>query len=170
MALPRILTDMMLFNEGQSYMGQVTSITLPKLTRKTEEWRGGGMFAPVKLDMGLEAIELEHTYGGPMRDILRQFGVIGIAGVYMRFVGAYQQQDTGAYDTVEVIMRGRHDEIDRGEAKTGEPGEFKVKTSCVYYKEIWNGRTEFEIDVLNMVQIINGVDVMAGRRNALGFF
>lgn len=170
MALPRILTDLMLFNEGQNYMGQVLSVTLPKLARKTEDWRGGGMFAPVKLDMGLEALELEATYGGPMRDILRQFGVIGLAGVYQRFVGTYQQQDTGTFDTVEIIMRGRHDEIDRGDAKTGEAGEFKVKTSLVYYKEIWNGRVEIEIDAMNMVQIINGVDLMAQRRNAIGLY
>ncbi|HEY4544877.1 MAG TPA: phage major tail tube protein [Pedomonas sp.] len=170
MALPRILTDMMLYNEGQSFMGEVSSIVLPKLVRKTEDWRGGGMFAPVKLDMGMEGLEMEATFGGPMRDILRQFGVTGIAGVYQRFVGFYQQQDTGGQDAVEVIVRGRHDEIDRGEAKPGEAGEFKVKSSLVYYKEVWNGRTEIEIDVMNMVQIINGVDLMAARRTALGLF
>lgn len=170
MALPRILTDMMLFNEGQSYMGQVTSVTLPKLTRKTEDWRGGGMSAPVKLDMGLEALEMEATFGGPMRDILRQFGLVGVAGVFMRFAGFYQQPDTGAQDAIEVIVRGRHDEIDMGEAKVGEPGEFKVKTSLAYYKLVWNGRTEIEIDPLNLVETINGVDTMAARRAALGFF
>lgn len=170
MALPRIITDLMLFNEGLNYMGEVSSVTLPKLTRKTEDWRGGGMFAPVKLDMGLEPLELEATFAGPMRDVLRQFGVTGVAGVYLRFVGSYQQQDTGAYDTVEVVMRGRHDEIDMGDAKTGEVGEFKVKSSLAYYKLIWNGRTEIEIDVLNMVQIINGIDVMAERRRALRVF
>ena len=170
MALPRILTDLMLYNEGQSYMGQVTSVTLPKLTRKTEDWRGAGMSAPVKLDMGLEPLEMEATYGGPMRDILRQFGLVGVAGVYMRFVGFYQQPDTGAQDAIEVIVRGRHDEIDMGEAKPGEAGEFKVKTSLAYYKLVWNGRTEIEIDPLNLVETVNGVDTMAARRAALGFF
>ena len=170
MALPRILTDLMLFNEGQSYLGDVASVTLPKLTRKTEEWRGGGMSAPVKLDMGLEALEMESTFGGPMRDILRQFGLTGVAGVYMRFVGFYEQQDTGAQDTIEVIVRGRHDEIDMGEAKPGEASEFKLKTSLAYYKLVWNGRTEVEIDPLNMLETINGVDLMAARRTALGFF
>lgn len=168
MALPRTLADMMLFNEGQAYMGEASSVTLPPLTRKTEEWRGGGMFAPVKLDMGLEALELEATFGGPMRDILRQFGVFGVAGVYLRFVGAYQQQDTGAHDAIEIIVRGRHDEIAMGEAKPGEISEFTVKTALAYYKLIWNGRTEIEIDPLNRIFLVNGIDQLAERRTALG--
>ncbi len=32
-------------------------------------------------------------------------------------------------------MRGRHQEIDRGEQKVGEAGSFKVKSECVYYKK-----------------------------------
>jgi P2 family phage contractile tail tube protein len=45
MGLPRTLQNLMLFNEGQSYVGEVKTVTLPTLTRKLEEYRGGGMFA-----------------------------------------------------------------------------------------------------------------------------
>ena len=43
MALPRKLKYLNLFNDGLSYMGVVQSVTLPKLTRKLENYRGGGM-------------------------------------------------------------------------------------------------------------------------------
>ena len=43
MALPRKLKNMNLFNQGRSYIGEVPSVTLPKLTRKLDEYRGGGM-------------------------------------------------------------------------------------------------------------------------------
>jgi hypothetical protein len=49
MGLPRTLQNLMLFNEGQSYVGEVKTVTLPTLTRKLEEYRGGGMSAPVKV-------------------------------------------------------------------------------------------------------------------------
>jgi phage tail tube protein FII len=41
MGLPRTLQNLMLFNEGQSYVGEVKTVTLPTLTRKLDEWRGG---------------------------------------------------------------------------------------------------------------------------------
>lgn len=170
MGLPRVLKDMMLFNEGFAYLGECASVTLPTLTRKMEEWRGAGMSAPVKLDMGMEALELEAAFGGPMRDILRQFGVTTVAGVYLRFAGSYQQDDTANVDQVEVIVRGRHEEIEMGEQKTGEVGEFKVKSALAYYKLVWNGRTEIELDPLNGIEIVGGVDRAADRRAAIGIF
>src|SRR3546814_15344276 len=73
--------------------------TLPPLKRKIEGWRGGGMGGEVGLDMGLDGLmEMTSTFGGPMRDILRQYGVTKVNGVYLRFVGAYQQDDTSAVD------------------------------------------------------------------------
>lgn len=170
MGLPRTLKNMMLFNEGQNYMGEVSAVTLPVLTRVLEDWRGGGMPGAVKIDLGQEALEMESTFGGPMRDILRQYGVTRVAGVYMRFAGFYQSDESGDGDTIEVIVRGRHEEIDFGEAKMGEISEFKVKHALAYYKLIWNGRTEMEYDPLNMILIVNGVDLMAQQRTALGLF
>ena len=51
MSLPRKLKNMNLFNEGESYLGEIKTVVLPKLTRKMEDYRGGGMNAPIKVDM-----------------------------------------------------------------------------------------------------------------------
>lgn len=170
MGLPRTLKDMMLFNEGLAYIGEVSSVTLPTLTRKMEQWRGGGMGGVAEMDLGLEAMELKSTFGGPMRDILRQFGVTTVDGVYLRFAGAYQQDDTSAVDTVEIIVRGRHKEIEFGDQKVGEAGEFGVTSGLVYYKLLWNGRTEIEIDILAGIEIVDGIDRRAAIRSALGLY
>jgi P2 family phage contractile tail tube protein len=124
MGLPRTLQNLMLFNEGQSYVGEVKTVTLPTLTRKLEEYRGGGMSAPVKLDMGMEALEMKSVFGGPERAMLRQFGVVRVNGVYLRFVGFYQQQDTGQSDTIEIVVRGRHAEIEMGDQELGSAADF----------------------------------------------
>lgn len=66
MAMPKKLKSMLLFNEGNSYVGQCASVTLPKLGRKFESWRGAGMDGPVKVDLGHsdDGIQLEWTLGG----------------------------------------------------------------------------------------------------------
>ncbi|ATI54495.1 phage major tail tube protein [Sphingomonas melonis] len=170
MGMPRKLKDLMLANTGLVYIGQVESFTLPKLTRKLEDWRGGGMDRPIKVDLGAEPLEAEWTLGGPMRDVLAQYGVTSATGVGLRFACAYQQDDTGAVDSVEVEIRGRHEEIDMGEQKIGEAGEFKVKTAVAYYKLVWNGVTLIEIDVLAGTLIVDGVDRRAEIRAAIGLY
>ncbi len=120
MAMPRTLKNFNLFNDGNSYMGQVEEVTLPKLTRKMEEYRGGGMIGAVQLDMGQEKVELEWKCAGFMRGVLEQYGAIKIDGVPLRFAGAYQRDDDGSVSAVEVIMRGRHETYSFGDAEPGE--------------------------------------------------
>lgn len=168
MALPRKLKNFNVFNDGASYLGQVAEVTLPKLSRAMEDFRAGGMSGPIKIDNGNEAIDLEWTAGGIMRDTLRQYGITTHNGVQLRFAGAYQRDDTGAVDAVEVVVRGRHQEIDFGNAKAGDDTEFKVKTACSYYKLTINGVTEIEIDFVNMIETVGGVDRLAQQRQAIG--
>ena len=168
MALPRKLKNLNLFNDGVTYIGQLGEVTLPKLTRKMEEWRGGGMNAPIKMDQGMEALEIEAVCGGLMRDVFLQYGIARHDGVMLRFAGAYQRDDTGRVDAVEVVVRGRHEEIDPGKAKAGDDTEFKFKTAASYYKLMVNGETLVEIDVANMVEIVGGVDRLLEQRIAIG--
>ena len=167
MGLPRKLKNFNLFGDGESYLGQVNEVNLPTLTRKMEAYRGGGMSGEIDIDQGQEKIELEHKYGGIMRSILRQYGVTGHAGVQLRFAGAYQRDDTGGVDAGEVVVRGRHSEIAPGTAKAGDDTEFTVKTTCSYYKLTINGVVEIEIDLVNMIEIVGGVDRRAEQRRAI---
>ncbi|MFY0112136.1 phage major tail tube protein [Acinetobacter baumannii] len=170
MALPSKLKNMNYFNEGNSYLGLIKTVTLPKLTRKTEDYRGGGMNAPVKVDLGFgdDGLVIESTFGGLELLTLRQFGMEKIDGVYTRFAGAYQRDDTGEVDAVEVVVRGRHEEIDMGDQEPGEDTEHKVVTNCTYYKLTVNGVVEIEIDILGFKETIGGVDRLEKQRNAIG--
>jgi len=168
MGMPRKLKHFNVYNDAESCLGEVLEITLPTLSRSMEDYRGGGMSGPVKIDNGMEALEVETKYGGVMRSVLRQFGIATHDGVQLRFAGSYQREDSGAVDAVEIIVRGRHQEIGRGNAKEGEDTEFSAKTACSYYKEVWNGQVVAEIDFVNMIEIIDGVDRLAEHRRAIG--
>ncbi len=168
MALPRKLKNFNLFIDGISFVGVASEVVLPKLTRKMEGFRGAGMNAEIDTDMGMEKLEVEHTYAGINRDIFNQWGVTKADAVLLRFAGAYQRDDTGDVDAVEVVMRGRHSEIDPGSSKAGDETDFKVKSSLSYYKLSINGEVVIEIDILNMIEIVNGEDRIADQRAAIG--
>lgn len=170
MALARKLKQMMVFNDGQSYAGLAKTVTLPKLTRKMESYRAGGMGGPVKVDLGFgdDGLQLEWTVGGLDLQVIRQFGIPRASGVMIRFAGSYQDDDSGDVVAVEVVVRGRHEEIDMGDAEPGEDTEHSIVTTCSYYKLVVDGRDEVEIDFLNMIEKIGGKDRMAAHRRAIG--
>jgi len=168
MALPTVLKYFNVYNDGIDYLGQSSEVTVPKLARTLEDWRGGGNDAALGLDLGGEPIEFEWKAGGLLEQVYRQFGSTTVNGLQLRFVGSYQDDGTGLTKTVDITVRGRHQEIDPGGAKGGEPGETTVKTRCAYYKLMIDGSAVIEKDDLNMVFIVNGVDLLAQHRANLG--
>ena len=168
MALPKKLKAFNMFGDGESYQGQTNEITLPKLTRKMEEWRAAGMNVPIKYDQGMEALKLEWTVGGLLRAVFKQWGVGKFDGVMLRFAGAYQAPDSDSVDAVEIVVRGRHSELDMGSAKAGDDTTMKIVTELAYYKLSINGETIIEIDALGMIENVNGTDTMQSLRQAIG--
>lgn len=168
MAMPRKLKLMNVFVNGTSYLGQATEITLPKLVMKSEDYRAGGMLGDVKVEMGLEALEMEIKFGGFMTELRAMFANPKIDGTPLRFAGGYQKDDTGEVDAVEINVRGRIVEIDGGSAKAGDNTEETVKVALTYYKETTNGDDTVEIDLINNVYKIAGNDRLSDLRKAIG--
>ncbi|ADU70708.1 phage major tail tube protein [Pantoea sp. At-9b] len=170
MALPRKLKHLNLFNAGNNWQGLVESLTLPKVTRKFEKYRGGGMAGAVDIDMGLDdgALDTEFTIGGTESLLFKQLGTATVDGIQLRFTGSLQRDDTNEIQAVELVVRGRHKELDSGEWKTGESSTTKVSGTNSYAKLTINGEVLYEIDLVNMIHIVDGTDLMEEHRNALG--
>lgn len=168
MAIPKILKDFNLFYDGNSWQGLVSSITLPELTLKMEEYRAGGMDAPVEIDKGMEKLAMEWQVAGLTEAVFSGFGTSKLNGQLMRFEGAFESDDDGVVKACTVTVRGRHNKIAMGEQKVGESGTHTVSTSLSYYKLAVDGKTLIEIDVPNYICVINGVDRLKQRRKAIG--
>lgn len=168
MGLPRKIKNFATFVDGVSYAGEMPEVTLPKLARKMDDYRSGGMNATVKADFGMEGMEAELTAAGYMSDLFKSWGTLRHDGVMLRFAGALQADDGENVDALEIVMRGRFSEIDPGSAKAGEATAIKYKAALSYYKLTINGETLIEIDAVNMIEMVSGVDRLAEVRAALG--
>ena len=168
MALPRKLKLMNVFVDGTSYIGEATEVTLPKVTTKTEDYRAGGMVGDVAINMGLEKLEMDVKFGGMMIELRKLFGEPKIDGTMLRFAGAYQKDDTGEVDAIDVVVRGRFTEIDGGNAKAGDNTEDSFKAQLTYYKLEMAGEKIMEIDLINQVFEVNGEDRLKEHRAAIG--
>ncbi len=164
--IPNILRNVSLFVDGRGYAGEIDEVTPPKLTLKTEEFRAGGMDAPVELDMGMEKLECTLQTSGIDQTLLEQFGVALGSAVPLTLRGAVQ--GAGPVTAVAISLRGIVKEIDFDTWKPAEKVPMKAMLACTYYKLELGGQTVHEIDVLNMVRIVNGKDQLAEQREALG--
>ena len=165
--IPETLANMNLFADGVSFQGDVPSLTLPKLTLKTEEHRAGGMDVPVELDMGMEKQEAGFTTTGVRRESLKFFGLADGTSFDGVFRGAFKGLK-GKVTPVIVTLRGLLKEVDMGDWKAGDKAEIKHNVALTYYKLEVDGRLIYEIDALGMKRVINGVDQLAAQRSALG--
>ncbi|EIJ1010166.1 phage major tail tube protein [Salmonella enterica] len=168
MAVPHIVRNFTCFVNGSNKLGKVTSLTLPKLTRKTDSYRGGGMPGAVAVDLGLDdgALDVTAVFGGFMKDVIRKYAG-GIDEVALRFAGElYTDSDS---QLCEIEMRGRITEIDMGEVKAGENTSHTFAIKNTYYKLSVDDTDLIEIDNLNFIEKVNGKSVVPDRiRSALG--
>lgn len=167
--LPKTLKNFQLFIIGSGYAGRVDEVNLPKLTRKMEDHMAGGMNVPIEIDMGMEKIECDFTLCEYSPEVLKAWGAINHAGVGVRLMGAVERDD-GSLETstIEVVLNGRWKEHEFGAIKKGDKATLKVMMACTYYKLSIDGEELIEIDAVNMIEKINGVDRLASQRRAIG--
>jgi Bacteriophage tail tube protein len=167
MAARDIRKNLNLFVDGRGYAGDIDEFNAPKLSLTTEDYRAGGMNAPIKLDMGMEAMDTDFALHSYDADVLALFGVA--PGSDVQFV-AREVLESADSTTTPVVhtMFGTITEYDPGTSKTGQLESLKITMSLNYYKLEHGARTIQEIDIPNMIWVVDGVDRLAAQRAALG--
>lgn len=116
--LPRMLKNINLFADGRNYMGKVTEMTLPKLTSKLEEYRGGGMGGPVEYTMGYEKLTASFTLAEFDKNVLRFNGLQAHHAFNCQMRGVIDDEQ-GNIGSIVITLRGKVTEADMGEMKPG---------------------------------------------------
>jgi len=167
MAATDVRKNITLNVDGRGYAGKLSEFNAPKLVQKTEEYRAGGMNAPIELNMGMEKLECDFSMISYDRNVLALFGLVDGAQVPLTAREALESQD-GTVTPVVHVMRGKVKEQDPGTSAPGAVNPIKFTVALSYYRLEHGGAVIQEIDVENMVHVVNGVDVLAAHRAALG--
>ena len=163
--LPKILKNFNLYVDGRGYAGRVEEITLPKLTIKTEDFQAGGMSAPIEVDLGMEKLEMDMTFAEYDPELFKLFGLTNGSEIAFTIRGALE----GRSETTPVVInaRGYFKEMDFDSWKPAEKATLKCSVACNYYKLTIDGIELVEIDPVNMVRNVNGIDQLSTIRQAL---
>lgn len=164
---PKVMKNLNLFIDGRGYAGRIDEIELPKLAIKTEEHRAGGMDLPIELDLGMEKLEANMTLSDFDSEVFKLFGLVGNQSIAYTIRGAIQAQGEPS-QAVIINLRGGWKELDAGTWKPGDKSSVKATVTANYYKLSIDGTAVVEIDAINLVRTINGVDQMAKIRSDIG--
>lgn len=164
--LPRILKNFTVSVDGRGYIGRIETCKLPELTINGVDYRGGGMDAPVELDMGMQKLEAQLEFAEYDPELIKLWGLFN-ADVPLVLRGAIQRQGESAVPVV-IRMVGGVKQLSRGDWQTGQNSKLTVSVAASMYQESIGGETLVDIDILNFVRIVGGVDQLASVRAALG--
>lgn len=164
--IPRILKNFSLFVDGRGLAGTIDTLTLPTLTTKVEEVRAGGMDASIEHDMGMEKLEGTFQLLEYNPEVIALYG-LATADKQLTARGAMRRDGEDAVPVV-VNMTGLIKQVEKGDWKAGNMSSPTFTYSLRYYKLTIGGRELIEIDTVNMVRKIDGVDQLATIRQAIG--
>lgn len=167
MPIDNVLKNFTLHVDGKGYAGQIEEFTPPELALQTEEFRAGGMDAPIDLDMGMGKMEASFKLVSFDPDVLKLFGLTpsstGKVAVTVR--GALGNAD-GTYTPIAHVLRGTITKMSEGTWSAGQKASLEVTMSLSFYQHTLNQEVIHEIEPLGMKRIIAGEDQLAGMRDA----
>jgi P2 family phage contractile tail tube protein len=166
MAVFKVFKNFNLFVDGVSQAGKC-NVALPNTQSRTEEHNAGGLDGPIVVDLGIQAI----TFTWTMFEYDRQMLSLSFAGdsrnVGVTFRGV-QEDTNGVLEPVKIEARGWVSGTDNGSAEGGARPSVQFTFNARYINLEIGGQEVWEIDPINMVRRIGGVDILEQQRNAIG--
>ena len=163
----KLLKNFAVTIDGKGFAGNAKELQLPTLALTTEDFRAGGMDAPIAIEMGQEKMEASVTLTSFDILALAQWGIGEGYTVPLVARGALESLD-GTVEQVVVSMRGKVVSFEPSAWSVGAEATLKFTLNLTYYRYEQAGQIIHEIDAVNMVRTIGSVDRLAEQRAALG--
>lgn len=151
-----------------NFIGRATEIDITKTTVKTTEHQTLAMVGPLELFQGIEKLEATIAWAAFNGEVLAKAHPTQAIKLTARVAQqVYQDSSVAQTKAVRFVMIGRHKETAPDTLKPGEGG-MKTSFALDYVKKTVDGVDVLEIDVPNYIYRVNGEDVYADVRTALG--
>ena len=169
--VPERLTAFRVYLNGATDLAGVADIQLPSIENLSETVKGAGIageyesptvghFGSMVLTLNWRAISKDMLK--TLRQKAQRFDCRGAFQDYEAAAGEHKIRQC------RVVVQGITKKVDPGKFETGSPSDASTEIEVLYLKIGLDGKTVVEIDKLNYVCIVDGVDYLAEVRKALG--
>lgn len=168
--IPEKVVNYNVYLGNEKLVGVSADITLPKLEPMTATVSGAGIageyespvpghFGKLEMDMSFRSISVDSA----------KLLVPGTKSLVLR--ASQQSYDiaggTTNYRQLKITLKVMPKGVDLGKLSQGKPTETKNTFEVIYIKVEENGLVLIELDKLNFVYVVNGVDILAPIRNQI---
>lgn len=162
--LPNTLKGFTFFANGTSFAGRGDIIKHPITSFGTEEVRGGGLGGTMDVLNGeLEKMPFEFSIQGYDAVLSAQMGLPDAS-----FTARGNISTPEGDKALVLVTRGLFKTTEMADFQAGQTGMTKVLGTASYYRAVLDGRELWELDVINSIAVIDGVDRFAQQRANLG--
>lgn len=149
----------------------VADVTLPKISYMTDTISGAGLAGEIETPTMGQLSSMD--FGINWRTINKSLIKLAAPSFHaLEFRGAQQVMDSQheelKIESVRIVVRGLPKEADLGKGQTAAKTDSSTTLECTYLKVEIDGDTVVEIDKLNGICIIGGIDYWNAIREALG--
>lgn len=151
-------------------IASTSNCTLPSIEMLTDTIKGSGIMGEIDFPSYCQPGAM--TFGVGFRVDTPDAATLSAPGVHeFELRWATDKFDSGnisiGFDSHKAIIKGACKKYDPGKVETGAAQDGSNEYEVFYYKKFLNGKAIIEIDKLNNVYKINGIDYAASLRAAL---
>ena len=151
--------------DGKKLVGISDEVTLPDFEALTETLSGAGILGEIDEPLlgHFKASEMEIPFRTLNEYMFRLASMSKALNLTLR--ASTQTIDTGNINTgampSRIVIKGKNKAITGGKLKQGEGTGSSIKVEITYILIEVNGSKKFELDKLNFVYKVNGVDLLS---------
>ncbi len=164
------LTNANIYMDGNNLLGRAEEIQLPQIKHKMSEHKALGMIGSAEFFSGIDKLECKIKWNSLYPDVLRQ-----AANPFKTFqlqarasLETYNSMGKLAEVPAVAYISGTFKDFPLGNIKAGDNSEYETNMAVNYAKLIVAGEEIFEIDILENIYKVGGVDILQDYRNNIG--
>jgi P2 family phage contractile tail tube protein len=162
-----VLRKFAVFVDGFGKIGEGENCKLPVIENVTEDFRGGGMDTPLRVDLGTTPLVMEFRLSSFDPQVYNKWGLYPGREIQYTIRGSLAHQDGSPFAAIAACQGNLH----KVEADNFEPARKVLHTftvDLIYYRLTIGEQPIYEIDVINGRRIVAGVDQLRQDHIALG--
>jgi len=164
------LTNANIYMDGNNLLGRAEEIQLPQIKHKMADHKALGMVGSAEFFAGIDKLECKIKWNSLYTEVLKKAANPFVAVQIQARASLETYNGMGRLAEVPAIayISGTFKEFPLGTLKPQENAEYETTMSVNYAKLIVAGEEIFEIDVLENIYKVNGIDILTVYRNNTG--
>lgn len=164
-AIPEIINNYNMYLKGTALVGLTGDVALPDFEAMTETLSGPGILGEIEEAVigAFGSMEIEIPFRVLDDDVFKMISPTAPLDLTLRASEQITVKSTGAidYKGMRIVIRGRVKKLTSGTVKQGGTMNSSVTVEITYILIEQGGSPKIELDKLNNVYKVNGVDLLA---------